>query len=326
MKTRRLGKTGPQISALGLGCMGMSDAYGPADEGESLATLDQAMERGVTFLDTADFYGSGHNEMLLGRALQGKREKVVLSVKFGALRGPDGSWLGFDSRPQAIGNALAQSLRRLRTDHIDVYVPARVDPAVPIEETIGAIQRWIEKGYVRHIGLSEASAATIRRAAAAHPIVSLQIEYALISRGIEESVLPACRELGISIVAYGTLARGLLAGKIRETPKDARARFPRYQGENLAKNLQLVDRLRQIAEMKKASVAQLAVAWVLSRGDDIVPIVGARRRAQLEEMLGASELQLDAETLRAIEAIAAPEAVAGTRYDEQGMKMLDGNR
>ena len=326
MRATQLGKTGPQVAALGLGCMGMSDAYGPADETESLATIDRALERGVTLIDTADFYGSGHNEMLLGRALQGKRDKVVLSVKFGALRGPDGSWLGFDSRPQAIGNALAQSLRRLKTDHLDVYVPSRVDPAVPIEETIGAIKRWVEKGYVRHIGLSEASAATIRRAAAVHPIVSLQIEYSLMSRGIEESTLPACRELGISAVVYGTLSRGLLAGKIRETPKDARSRFPRYQGENLAKNLKVVDGLRQLAEARKLTVAQLAVAWVFSRGGDILPIVGARRRDQLEEMLATPEVTLDAETIRAIEALATAETVAGTRYDELGMKLLDGNR
>ncbi len=326
MRSTKLGKTGPHVAALGLGCLGMSDAYGPADEGESLATIDRAIERGVTLIDTADFYGTGHNELLLGRALQGKRDKVVLSVKFGALRGPDGSWLGFDSRPQTIGNALAQSLRKLRTDHVDVYVPSRVDPAVPIEETIGAIKRWVEKGYVRHIGLSEASAETLRRAAAVHPIVSLQIEYSLASRGIEEAVLPACRELGVAVVAYATLSRGLLAGKIRETPKDARSRFPRYQGANLAKNLEVVDRLKQLAEAQRATPAQLAVAWVLSRGEDLVPIVGARRRDQLDELLGTPELRLDAETLRALEAAVAPGAVAGTRYDENGMKLLDGNR
>jgi pyridoxine 4-dehydrogenase len=326
--TRKLGSDGPEVSDIGLGCMGMSGMYGQADEAESIATIHAALDAGINLLDTGDFYGMGHNEMLVGRALQGRaRDQVVLSVKFGAQRGPDGSWLGYDARPQAVKTALAYSLQRLRTDHIDVYRPARLDPAVPIEETISAIAEMVQAGYVRHIGLSEVGAETVRRAAAVHPICDLQIEYSLISRGIEDSILPTCRELGIAITAYGVLSRGLLSGRYDPTRSpsggDIRGRMPRFREENLRQNLKLVDRLREIAEAKGASTAQVAIAWVLSRGGDIVPVIGARRRDQLEEALGALTLELRPEDLEQIEQAMPAAAVAGSRYDEAQMAHLD---
>ncbi|GHO77119.1 aldo/keto reductase [Ktedonobacter sp. SOSP1-85] len=331
MKTRTLGTTGPQVSLLGLGCMGMSDLYGPADENESIATIHAALEAGITLLDTGDFYGMGHNELLLRQALQGrKREQAIISVKFGALRDPAGGWSGNDGRPAAVKNFLAYTLRRLGTDYIDIYRPARVDPTVPIEETIGAIADMVKAGYVRHIGLSEASAQTIRRAAMIHPISDLQIEYSLLSRSLEENILPTCRELGIGITAYGVLSRGLLSGhwsKERDMAAgDFRGFSPRFMGENLDHNLALVEALRSIAEVRGVTVAQIAIAWVLSRGSDIVPLIGARRRERLTEALGALDLQLTTEDLAQIERAVPAGAAAGSRYDESQMHHLDSER
>lgn len=331
INTRSLGSTGPTVSAIGLGCMGMSDLYGPADEAESIATIHAALDAGVTLLDTGDFYGMGHNEMLIRRALEGRRrEDVVISVKFGAQRGPDGQWLGYDARPQAVKSALAYTLRRLGTDYVDVYRPARLDPNVPIEDTVGAIAEMIGAGYVRHLGLSEMGAETIRRAHAVHPVADLQIEYSLLSRGIEGEILPACRELGVAVTAYGVLSRGLLSGHwSRErgsAPGDFRAHSPRFQGENLERNLALVEALRGVAEARGATVAQAAIAWVLSRGEDVVPLVGARRRDRLDEALGALELELSAEDLATIERAVPAGAAAGERYAPQQMAMLDSER
>ena len=332
MKTHPLGKTGPQVSALGLGCMGMSpDFYGPADETESIATLHAALEAGVTLLDTGDFYGIGHNEMLIGRALKGrKRENAIISVKFGALREPGGGFGGYDARPAAVKNFLAHSLRRLGTDYIDIYRPSRLDPNVPIEDTIGAIVDMVKAGYVRHIGLSEMGAETIRRAAAVHPIVDLQIEYSLFSRGIEAEILPTLRALGIGVTAYGVLSRGLLSGhwsKERSADeKGFRARSPRFSGENLDRNLTLVEALRSIAEEKGISVAQAAIAWVLARGNDIVPLVGARKRDRLAEALGALDVTFSADELKRIEQAVPLGAAAGDRYDKWGMSMLDSEK
>jgi aryl-alcohol dehydrogenase-like predicted oxidoreductase len=322
MSTRTLGSTGPQVSALGLGCMGMSALYGDADRAESIATIHAALEAGVTLIDTGDFYGMGHNELLIGEALRtapaARREQALVSGKFGALRGPDGAWSGYDGRPAAVKNFAAYSLQRLGVDHIDVYRPARLDPDVPVEETVGAIAELIEKGYVRHVGLSEVGAETIRRAAAVAPVADLQIEYSLISRGIEESILPVTRELGISVTAYGVLSRGLISGHFSAdrqlAASDFRAHQPRFQGENLQHNLTLVEALRGIAERKGVSVAQTAIAWVLSRGADIVPLVGARTRERLAESLGALDVTLEAADLAAIEEAVPAGAAAGERY------------
>jgi len=329
--TRKLGLRGPEVSTLGLGCMGMSGMYGPADETESIATIHAALDSGIDLLDTGDFYGMGHNEMLIGRALQTiDRDRVLISVKFGAQRGPDGSWLGYDARPAAVKTALAYSLQRLRTDHIDIYRPARLDPRVPIEETVGAIAELIEAGYVRYVGLSEVGAETIRRASAAHPICDLQIEYAIVSRGIETEILPACRELGIAITAYGVLSRGLISGHWSPGRQlqngDFRSRAPRFRGENLEHNLALVEALRQIADAKGASVAQIAIAWVLARGEDIVPLIGARTRERLAEARGALEVQLTEDDTRRIEAAVPADAIAGSRYPEPQMAHLDSER
>ena len=326
---RRLGTTGPEVFPLGLGCMGMSDLYGPADRTESIATLHAAFDAGVTLLDTGDFYGMGHNELLLAEALKGwPRENVVLSVKFGAQRDPAGNWLGYDARPQAVKTALAYTLKRLGVDHIDIYRPARLDPNVPIEETVGAIADMVHAGYVRHVGLSEVGAETIRRAAAVHPISDLQIEYSLISRGIEDGILQTCRELGIGITAYGVLSRGLISGHWQASAagKDFRAHSPRFQGENVAANLKLVEALRQVAEARGASVAQVAIAWVAAQGTDIVPLVGARRRDRLTEALGALDVTLDAAALNAIEAAIPKGAAKGERYAAAQMAMLDSER
>jgi aryl-alcohol dehydrogenase-like predicted oxidoreductase len=325
---RALGSSGVAVSAIGLGCMGMSPGvYGPTDEAESVATIRAAVEAGITLIDTGDFYGMGHNEMLISRALKGvPRSRVEISVKFGALRDPGGVWAGHDCRPQAVKNFLAYTLRRLGTDYIDIYRPARVDPGVPIEDTVGAIADMIRAGYVRHVGLSEAGVETIRRAHAVHPIADLQIEYSLMSRGIEAAILPATRQLGIGITAYGVLSRGLLSGRppVADAKGDIRiARMPRYKDGNLEKNLRLVEALRQIGVEKGASPAQLALAWVLSRGPDIVPVLGARRREQLDETLGALELKLDAADLARIDAAVPPSLTAGTRYDAPQMAHLD---
>lgn len=331
MTTRQLGSSGPRVSALGLGCMAMSGAYGPADRAESIATIHAALDAGVTLIDTGDFYGMGHNELLIGEALRGRRrEDVLISVKFGAMRAPDGSWLGYDARPAAVRNFLAYTLQRLGTDHVDIYRPARLDPAVPIEETVGAIADMVQAGHVRHIGLSEVGAETLRRARTVHPIVDLQIEYSLISRGIEAEILPACRALGIGVTAYGVLSRGLISGHWSPARAgaagDSRNLAPRFAPENLESNLRLVEMLRTLAGEKGVSVAQLAIAWVLSRGEDIVPVIGARRRAQLAEALGALEISLDAADLARIAEAVPPGAAAGERYNAHQMAMLDSER
>ena len=328
MQSTRLGRHGPATSRLGLGCMGMSDLYGPADRAESIATIHAALDAGITLLDTGDFYGMGHNEMLIREALAGRpRESVQVSVKFGALRGPDGAWSGYDCRPQAVRNFVAYSLKRLGTDYIDIYRPARLDPAVPIEETVGAIADLVKAGYVRHIGLSEVGVDTLRRASRVHPISDLQIEYSMISRGIERAILPAARELGIGITAYGVLSRGLISGhwsKERQGDKDFRSlASPRFQGDNLDANLALVERLRALAQELGASVAQLAIACVAAQGADIVPLVGARRRDRLQEALGALDLALRPEDLARLEAIVPPDAAAGARYNAGQMAHLD---
>ena len=331
MITRKLGIAGPQVSSVGLGCMGMSGTYGPADETESIATIGAALDAGINLLDTGDYYGMGHNELLIRQALAGRdRDGVVLSVKFGALRGPDLAYVGVDGRPVAVRNFLAYSLQRLGTDHIDIYRLGRVDPQVPIEDTVGAIAELIDAGYVRHVGLSEAGAETIRRAHATHPVADLQIEYSLFSRGIEAEILPTCRELGVGVTAYGVLARGLLGGHWSAgraaAPGDIRAGMPRFGPENLERNLALVDALAAIAAAKGATVAQLAIAWVLARGDDIVPLVGTTRRGRLAEALQALQVELSQDDVAAIEAAVPPDAAAGARYDERQMTMLDSER
>jgi aryl-alcohol dehydrogenase-like predicted oxidoreductase len=334
MDARSLGTTGGlTVSALGLGCMGMSDFYGPADEVESVATIHAALDAGITLLDTGDYYAAGHNELLIREALRDRnREQAVLSVKFGLMRAPDGSIVGNDLRPPAVKNFLAYTLRRLGTDYVDIYRPGRVFPGLPIEETIGAIAELVEAGYVRHIGLSEVGAETIRRAHAVHPISDLQIEYSLLSRGIEEEILPTCRELAIAVTAYGVLSRGLLSGhwstERAETlaPHDFRASAPRFTGENLERNLDLVDTLRTVAEAKGTTVAQMAIAWVLSRGDDVVPLVGARRRERLTEALGALEIELSVDDLAQIEEAIPADTVAGERYQAEQMAILDSER
>ncbi|HXV92688.1 MAG TPA: aldo/keto reductase [Pseudonocardia sp.] len=329
METRTLGVLGP-VPAIGLGCMGMSDLYGPADRAESLATIRTALDRGVTLLDTADFYGAGHNELLVREALAARdRDAALISVKFGALRDPGGGWLGTDARPQAVKNALAYTLRRLGTDHVDVYRPARVDPTVPIEDTVGAIAELVQAGYVRHVGLSEIGPDTLRRAHAVHPVSDVQIEYSLLSRGVEDGLLDTARELGVGITAYGVLSRGLLSGHWRPDRAldgDFRATSPRFQDGNLQRNLALVERLRALADARGATVAQLAIAWVLHRGGDIVPLVGARRRDRLTESLGALDLAMDPADLAAIEAAVPPGAAAGERYAPAQLALLDSER
>jgi len=309
--------------------MGMSDFYGPADEAESLATIHAALDAGITLLDTGDFYGMGHNELLLREVLKGgRREQVFIQVKFGAQRDRTGAFLGYDARPAAVKTALAYTLRRLNTEYVDLYQPARLDPAVPIGETVGAIADCVRAGYVRHIGLSEMGAGTIRRAHAVHPITAVQLEYSVMSRGIEAAILPAVRALGIGVTAYGVLSRGLLSDARRTAPSgpDFRAHFPRFQGENLQKNRALVQALQDMAAARGAKPAQLAIGWVMSRGDDIVPLVGARTRAQLSEAIGALGLQLTAEELDRISRIVPDDQVAGTRYGPAQMAMLDSER
>jgi aryl-alcohol dehydrogenase-like predicted oxidoreductase len=329
LPTKTLGTLG-ETPAIGLGLMGMSALYGPADRDESIATIHAALDAGVTLLDTGDFYAMGHNELLLREALRGRdRDVLTISVKYGAQRGPDGSWLGADTSPNATKTSLAYSLERLGVDHVDVYRPARLDPKVPIEETVGAIAELVEAGYVRHIGLSEVGADTIRRARAVHPISDLQIEYSLISRGLEGDILDTCRELGIGVTAYGVLSRGLLSGHYdaaRVGAGDFRSHTPRFQGENLDRNLALVEALREVAVDAGVTVAQAAIAWVASRGDDIVPVVGARTRERLAESLGAADVALTSDQLAAIEAAVPADQVAGTRYAAEQMAMLDSER
>jgi len=331
METRKLGTSGPEVAEIGLGCMAMSGVYGPSDDAESVATIHAALDAGVNLLDTGDFYGMGHNELLIREALRTRaRDDVVISVKFGALRGPDGRWAGNDTRPAAAWNFLAYTLERLGTDHVDVYRPARLDPEVPIEETVGALAEMVQAGYVRHIGLSEVGPETLRRAAAVHPIADLQIEYSLLSRGIEDAILPVCRELGIAITAYGVLSRGLLSG--HWTPeRDAgvggfRSFSPRFQGENARHNLRLTEALREVADRRGITVAQLAIAWVAAQGADIVPVLGARRREQLAETLGAADVRLDAETLAEIERAVPRGSAAGERYAAPQFAQLDSER
>ena len=328
VETVALGTGGPQVSRVGLGLMGMSGIYGPADEAESIATVRAALDAGITLLDTGDFYGMGHNELLLRDALRGvDRSSVFIQVKFGGQRDPGGAFVGYDASPAAVKNFLAYSLTRLGTDYVDLYQPARLDPRVPIEDTVGAIAELIQAGYVRHVGLSEMGAATIRRAHAVHPVSGLQIEYSLMSRGIEASVLPAVRELGISVTAYGILSRGLLATGARQIGDgDPRRRFPRFQGENLRRNLGLLAAVEKIAAETGATPAQLAFAWALSRGADIIPLIGTKRRDRLAEALGALELRLGAAELAALEAAVPAGEVAGDRYDAGSMAALDSER
>jgi aryl-alcohol dehydrogenase-like predicted oxidoreductase len=319
-----LGKSGPKVSRVALGCMAMSGMYGPSDEAESIATIHAALDAGINLLDTGDFYGMGHNEMLLSRALEGRRHKALISVKFGAMRTPAGAWIGVDGRPQAVKKSLAYTLQRLRTDHIDIYRLARVDLAVPIEDTVGAIAEMIQAGYVRYVGLSEAGAETIRRAAATHPVCDLQIEYSLASRGMEGSILPATRELGIAITAYGLLSRGLLTGSPIGKEGDFRVHLPRFKGENLERNRALIADLARLAGERDATPAQIAIAWALTKGDDIVPLIGARTRRQLHDSLNSLAVRLSTEDVERIERIGAQ--IAGMRYDPAQMQMLDSEK
>ncbi len=322
----RLGSQGPEVFPLALGCMGMSGMYGPATEAESIATIQAAVNAGINLLDTGDFYGSGHNERLIGRALEGRRDQVLLSVKFGALRSPDGGFVGVNTRPQAVANFAAYSLDRLGVEVIDIYRPARLDPAVPIEETIGAIARLVEKGYVRYIGLSEVGPETIRRAAATHAISDLQIEYSIISRGPETAIFPLLDELGISATLYGVLSRGLISGSKVGGPGDFRAHLPRFAGDNLAHNGAILDRFRTYAADRGQTPAQLALAWVRARVPGYLPVIGARTRAQLADSLGAFERPLTPADLASLEALVPASAIAGTRYAAAQMKHLDSER
>ena len=325
-QTRQLGVAGPSVFPLALGCMGMSGMYGFSEEAESIATIHEAVDRGITLIDTGDFYGMGHNEMLVGRALKGRRDKVLLSVKFGALRAPNGAWLGYDARPPAVKNFLAYTLARLGVDHIDIYRPARLDPNVPIEETIGAIGDLIKAGYVRYAGLSEVGPETIRRSHSAHPICDLQIEYSLISRGPERKIFPVLEELGISVTAYGVLSRGLLSGSVPSQSGDFRAYMPRFAGDNFAHNHKVYDAMNNLAAEMGVSASQLAIAWVLARQKIIIPVMGARTRAQLAESLAALDLQFSPNEMARVEQSIQESAIAGARYDEHQMKMLDSEK
>ncbi|MGE3987962.1 aldo/keto reductase [Pseudorhodoplanes sp.] len=326
MHQRQLGKSGPRVSVLGLGCMAFSGGYGPPDDAESIATIRAALDAGISYLDSGDFYGMGHNEMLLREALRGRaRDQAFISIKFGALRTPDLKWDGYDLRPAAIRNFLAYSLRRLGTDYIDLYQPARLDSPVPVEDVAGTIADLVRQGYVRHIGLSEASAGSIARAHSVAPIAALQIEYSLLSRGIEDAILPAIRTHGIGLVAYGVLSRGLISPQVTATTGSAgiRGRMPRFHGENFAANAKLVASLQAIAADLGLTLPQLAFAWVLSRGDDILPLIGARNRAQLADILKAADVTLAPEVLRRIETAVPKGAASGTRYGAEQMAHLD---
>ena len=330
METTTLGRGGPVVSRAGLGLMSMSGIYGQADDQESIATIRAAIDAGITLLDTGDFYGMGHNELLLRDALRGSgipRDSVFIQVKFGGQRDPSGAFVGHDASPAMVKSSLAYTLTRLGTEYVDLYQPARLDPEVPIEDTVGAVAEMIQAGYVRYLGLSEMGADTIRRAHAVYPVSELQIEYSLMSRGIERSILPAVRELGISITAYGILSRGLLSsGTAQLAANDPRARFPRFRGENHARNLELLAALETIAAAREVTAAQLAIAWVASRGDDIIPLIGTKRRDRLDEALRALDLTLSTDELAAIEAAVPADAVAGDRYDAAQLTMLDSER
>jgi aryl-alcohol dehydrogenase-like predicted oxidoreductase len=324
MKTRRLGAKGPELSAIGLGCMGMTEVYGPADEADGIATIQAALDAGISLFDTGDFYGMGLNELLLGRALKGRRDKAFIQVKFGAQRDPSGAWIGYDASPAAVKTSLTYTLRRLGTDHIDLYMPARRDPEVPWEDTIGAIADMIKAGYVRHLGVSEVSADSIEAANAVHPVTALQYEYSVIERGAEARQLPALRKIGAGLTAYGVLSRGLLTSSVR-TPKpgDMRAHMPRFAPENLRRNQLLVDAFAKVAADKGATPAQLAIAWVLSRDPHIIPLMGARTPRQLAETLGALDVALTDEDHARIDAAIPQGAVAGGRYGEHQMRTVD---
>jgi aryl-alcohol dehydrogenase-like predicted oxidoreductase len=325
-RTTSLGKTGPEVFPIALGAMGMSGAYGPSNETEGIATIREAIDRGVTLIDTGDFYGNGHNELLVRRGIEGQRDKVQLSVKFGAMRAPDGAFVGIDTRPAAVKNFLTYSLQRLGVDYIDVYRPARLDPNVPIEDTVGAIAEMVKAGHVRYIGLSEVGVDTIRRAAKVHPVVDVQIEYSLISRSPERAIFPALQELGMSATLYSVLSRGLLTGSKVGGKADARAHFPRFSGEAGQRNADAVARFDAFAAARGMTPAQLSVAWVLAKQPSFVPVVGVRTRAQLQDMLGALDKPLSATDVAATEAILQPDAIAGTRYPEQQMKTLDSEK
>ena len=326
LQTRKLGSHGPSVFPIGLGCMGMSGSYGPTDERESIATIHAALDQGVTLLDTGDFYGTGHNEMLIGRALIGRREKAILSVKFGAMRAPDGSWTGIDARPVAVKNFLTYSLTRLGVDYVDIYRPARLDPAVPIEDTAGAIADLVKAGYVRFAGLSEVGPETIERAHAVHPIADLQIEYSLISRAPEKRIFPRLEELGIGVTAYAVLSRGLLSGSAPVSATDRRTSFPRFSQENRRHNQRLVDALANLAADRGISPSRLAIAWVLARSEIVVPVIGARTRSQLSDILGALQVTLSNDDVTFVENALSVCSVAGSRYDQHQMQMLDSER